>query len=47
MMSAIGVLVMYFSPLSMCVHDICTCNYLSLLCYMCNVVLSEPSDMYE
>ena len=25
MMSAIGVLVMYLSPLSMCVYDICTC----------------------
>ena len=46
MMSAIGVLVMYLSPLSMCVHDI-LCNYLSLLYYICNVVLSEPSDMYE
>ena len=41
MMSAIGVLVMYVSPLSMCVHDI------TLLCYICNVVLSKPSDVYE
>ena len=47
MMSAIGVLVMYLSPLSRCVYMIYVCNYLFLLCYICNVVLSEPSDMYE
>ena len=31
----------------MCVNIIYVCMYLSLLCYMFNIVLSESSDMYE
>ena len=30
---------------TVCVY--CYCMYLSLLCYMCNIILSESSDMYE
>ena len=37
-----------FSFFCVCtVYMIYVYNYLYLLCYMCNVVLSEPSDMYE
>ena len=41
------VLLMYPSLFSVSVHYVCTYMYLSLLCYMFNIVLSESSDMYE
>ena len=37
-----------YVPFSLfCVYMIYVCNYSSLLCFMCNVVLSETSDKYE